>query len=307
MKILILGGSGHVSGAVARAALTKGHEVWAVTRGQRPLPDGAKPLLADRHNHAAMEKAIAGQDTLWDLAVDCICFDVPDIRQDMELLRRCAKQLVFVSSDFVYDPARRQFPQPEESDFWETVVDYGRKKRRCEEELINGDTGDMAWTIVRPCHIYGPTSELGCLPLHGRDPKLIQKLRDGKPLELVGGGHFLQQPVRVNDLAETILSVADNRNAFGRIFNVAGPDIIESRKYYEMIADVLGVELTVKEIPVSAYLSEHPEKAPFMCHRIYDLCAAKAAGLSLPSTPIEEGLRLHVEGLLADRSRNHEP
>ena len=31
----------------------------------------------------------------------------------------------------------------------------------------------MQWTILRPCHIYGPGSQLGCLPLHGRDPKLI--------------------------------------------------------------------------------------------------------------------------------------
>lgn len=298
MKLLVVGGSGHVSGAVVQTALEEGHDVWAVTRGRRPLPAGVNPVIADRHDPEAFEQAVAGQNTVWDLAVDCIGFDVPDIRQDITLFRQRAKQLVFVSSDFVYDPARRKFPQPEASDFWETSGDYGRKKRLCEEELIDGDTGDMAWTIVRPCHIYGPTSQLGCLPLHGRDPELIQKLRNGRPLELVGGGHFLQQPVRADDLAKTILSAAGNSNAVGRIFNVAGPDIIESRHYYQIIADVLGVELKVKEIPVDAYLAEHPEKAPFMCHRIYERYALKAAGLSMPSTPIEEGLRLHVDGLL---------
>lgn len=298
MKLLVVGGSGHVSGAQARAALAAGHDVWAVTRGRRPLPAGVTSVIADRHDPEAFKQAVAGQNTVWDLVVDCIGFDVPDIRQDITIFRQRAKQLVFVSTDFVYDPARRKFPQPEESDFWEISVDYGRKKRLCEEELINGDTGDMAWTVVRPCHIYGPTSQLGCLPLHGRDPELIQKLRNGSPLELVGGGRFLQQPVRAEDLAETILSAAGNRSAFNRIFNVAGPDIIESRHYYQIIADVLGVELKVKEIPVDAYLAEHPEKAPFMCHRIYDRCALNAAGLRVPSTPIEEGLRLHVEGLL---------
>ena len=35
MKLLIIGGSGLISGHIARMALQAGHEVWAVTRGQR--------------------------------------------------------------------------------------------------------------------------------------------------------------------------------------------------------------------------------------------------------------------------------
>jgi len=37
MKLLIIGGSGHVSGAVVRAALGKDYEVWTITRGKRVL------------------------------------------------------------------------------------------------------------------------------------------------------------------------------------------------------------------------------------------------------------------------------
>ena len=302
MNILIIGGSGHVSGAVARAALAQNHDVWAITRGKRPVADGVRSLVADRHDDAAMEAVVAGQDMLWDLAIDCICFDLPDIQQDLRLLRQRAKQFVFVSTDFVYDPARRRFPQPADTEFFvagdEGSTSYGAKKRLCEEELMNGDTGDMAWTIVRPCHIYGPTSELGCLPLHGRDPDLIPKLRAGEPIQLVGGGHFLQQPILAGDLAEMIVSVAGNRNAGGKAFNTAGPDVIESWQYYQIIADTLGVGLTIEEVSVSDYRAETPGKAPFLCHRIYDLGPIAASGLSVPSTSIEEGLRLHVTGLL---------
>lgn len=45
MKILTLGGSGFVSGTLARLALAQGHQVWTVTRGQRPLPAGVKGLI----------------------------------------------------------------------------------------------------------------------------------------------------------------------------------------------------------------------------------------------------------------------
>ena len=180
MNILIIGGSGHVSGAVARTALAGGHAVWTVTRGKRPLPEGVTSLIAERHDDEAMEAVVTGQEMEWDLVVDCICFDPPDIRQDIELFCDRAVQFVFVSTDFVYDPFHRRFPQPEETDHFVTPEDgsppYGWKKRLCELELIEGDTRGLNWTIVRPGHIYGPTSELGCLPLHGRDPKLIESL-----------------------------------------------------------------------------------------------------------------------------------
>lgn len=301
MDILVIGGSGHVSGAVVRAAQAKGHQVWTITRGQRPVPAGVTSLIADRHQPGAMEAAVAGPGRVWDLVVDCICYDLPALRQDLELFRQRARQFVLISTDFVYHPAHRRFPQPEEASHWASaeITPYGYKKRLCEQELINSDTGEMVWTILRPCHIYGPTSELGCLPLHGRDPQLITKLRAGQPLQLVGGGHFLQQPILADDLAQTVVSIAGNRDVCGKIFNTAGPEVIESRQYYQLIAGILDVGLTVEEVPVSSYLAEHPEAAPFLCHRVYDLSQLAASGLSVPSTPVAEGLRQHVEGLLA--------
>ena len=58
-------------------------------------------------------------------------------------------------------------------------------------------------------------------------------------------------------------------------------------------------ELEIEEIPVSQHLAEHPETAVFICHRFYDLNKLKASSAAVPSTPIEQGLREHVENLLA--------
>ncbi len=307
MNILVIGGSGHVSGAVARAAQAKGYQVWTITRGLRPPAPGAHSLIAERHDLKAMKEVVERQNMTWDLVIDCICYEQPDMLQDIELFRNRTRQFVFVSTDFVYDPDLRRFPQPEVAEHYvsgeEGSLSYGGKKRLCELELINSDTGGMDWTILRPCHIYGPTSQLGCLPLHGRDPELINKLRNGKPLQLVGGGHFLQQPIFADDLAETIVSIAGNKEACGNIFNMAGPDIIESRQYYQIIADILKVSLTIEEIPVTTYLAENPESKPFMCHRIYDLSRLRSAGLAVPSTSIANGLRLHVEGLIKQQEQ----
>ena len=175
---------------------------------------------------------------------------------------------------------RRKFPQGEISEHY-MKSGYGGMKRLCELALAQGDTGSMAWTVVRPCHIYGPGSQLGCLPAHGRDPNLIARLRAGETLTLVGGGYFLQQPIHAADLADVILEMAGNPATHGEIFCAAGPDVIESRSYYQIVADILGVQLTVDELSVSGYLAQFPESAPFLCHRIYDLAHLSRAGVAV--------------------------
>lgn len=300
-NVLILGGSGFLSGTVAARAIGQGHRVWTLTRGQRPLPAGVTGLVADRHDAAAFTRAVAGAGTAWDLVIDCIAFGPDDIRQDIAVFRSLARHLVFVSTDFVYDPAGRRFPQGEESDRYLTNG-YGGGKRAGELALLDGDLGHRlgapAWTIVRPGHIYGPGSRLGCLPLHSRDPQLLDRLRAGEPLRLVGGGHFLQQPVLARDLADLLLSFHGNPRTYGQVFCVAGPEIVESREYYRIVADLLDVGLTIEEVPVGDHLAAHPEATPFLCHRIYDLAKLRASGAAVPRTPLVTGLGEQIASLL---------
>ena len=297
LNILLIGGSGFVSGTLARTALAAGHKVWTVTRGQRPLPDGVTPVVADWRDRAAFQQAIAQLPVQWDLVVDCIGYGVEDAQQDIAVFRDRARHFVFISTDFVYDPAQRRFPQPEESDHY-LADGYGGQKRQCELAFLNGDTGPMAWTIVRPCHIYGPGSLLGCLPLHSRDAQLLTTLKAGQPLRLLGGGYFLQQPIFAQDLAQTILSCVGNPNCHSQIYLTAGPDLIESREYYRIIAEILGVNLQVEEVPVDEFLAANPDRLSFACHRIYDLSKLRQHGLHVPARPISEGLRQQVTSLL---------
>jgi nucleoside-diphosphate-sugar epimerase len=297
LKILLIGGSGFVSGTLAQKALAAGHDLWAVTRGQRALANGVQSITVDRSDRAAFARAIQAEGTDWDLVVDCIGYSADDATQDLTIFRDRARHLVFISTDFVYDPARRIFPQQEHTDHY-LLDGYGGKKRQAELIFVEGDIGPMQWTIVRPCHIYGPGSLLGCLPEHGRDAQLLERIHRGEALRLVGGGHFLQQPIFAADLVDTILSCADNPSAHGGIFNVAGPDIVESRRYYEIIGEILGKQVEIEEIPVADYRAAHPDRVSFLCHRIYDLSGLERSGLAVPSTRLEAGLRAHVESLL---------
>lgn len=299
MKILIIGGSGFVSGTLSKVALAAGNDVTIVTRGKKTAPAGVKNILADRTVPGQLEAALANAGN-FDLIADCIGFKAQDAQQDtFALATRCAR-LAFISTDFVYDPAFRQFPQPETNTHFLTDDSYGANKRRCEEVFLDAklNKGFSHWTIFRPCHIYGPGSKLGCLPLHGRDPGLISKIRNGETINLIAAGSLLQQPIFAEDLANIILSCIDSPASQGEIFNTSGPEIAESVTYYQIIADILGCQLKVGDIPLAQYKAEHPENISFLCHRIYDLAKLKQFGLFFPKTKLADGLRKHVDSLI---------
>ncbi|MBN1542903.1 NAD-dependent epimerase/dehydratase family protein [candidate division KSB1 bacterium] len=297
--LLVIGGSGFLSGTLAQVALAQGHRVWVVTRGIRPVPPGAIPLTIDRLDRESFSRLIAEQQVYWDAVIDCIGYEPEDAIQDIEVFSTLAGHLIFVSTDFVYDPAARRFPQNEDGAAY-LSSGYGGKKRRCEELFIE-TASSLAWSVLRPGHIYGPGSALGCLPEHSRDENLIAHLRGRKPLRLVGGGHFLQQPIYAPDLSQLILSLVGNERCFRQVFCAAGPDVIESRRYYEIIGDILGLPVHIEETPVQAALQAHPEWLPFLCHRFYDLRKLRGACVEMPATPIEIGLAEQVHSLLNRR------
>ena len=296
-KLLVIGGSGFVSGTLARTAIRLGYEVWVLTRGIKPLPEGVIPLVADRKSPDAFRHAVSAAGIHWDIVVDCIGFEVEDMRQDLAIFPAVAGHFVFISTDFVFDPFMRRFPQPFDNPATLTDETYGGKKRRCELELLKANTGTMQWTVFRPCHIYGPGSNAGCLPDALRVPGLLPMMKAGQPLKLVGGGHFLQQPIFAPDLASLILSVHGNPMAHRKIYCSVGPDIVESVAYYRIIADELGVDLNIEELPVGAALTEKPDWRFYLCHRIYDLAPLRLDGLKVPNTPLRDGLRQHVRWL----------
>ena len=306
---LILGGSGGLSGRLATMAQTE-YDVWVLTRGKRPLPDGVHPLTADRNDPAAFLHALLGMDYQehqphWDVVFDCICMNELHARQDLEVLSQFTDRLVVISTDSVYDPAHKQTPQTEEGSFIEEngspeECSYAGNKRRMEHVFLDSFTqhpATLRTTIFRPGHIYGPGFLLGCFPEHSRQESLPELIARGEALNLVGGGIYLTQPIFVDDLAQAMLACVDCPDTFNQIFCIGGPKAVENRHYYEIIGELLGTEVHFCEIPLTGYVEAHPEYAGHLCHRIYDLSKLKKAGVPLPSTSLEEGLRKHLQSV----------
>jgi nucleoside-diphosphate-sugar epimerase len=320
---LIIGGSGFVSGAMARAALARGDRTYALTRGLRAGGgvDGVIPITADRNDAVGLARAMGSREVpgFFDVVVDCIAFSQEHARQDLELFfpgasgrgesTARAGHLVVLSSDFVCSPIDRPVFIDETFDRFDTAP-YGAGKRAMEVELLGaaGARG-LPITVLRPCHIYGPGSLLGCLPLHGRDPQLLERIGRGEALRLLGGGHFLQHPIFVEDLVTLAFACAGaggdpakgtgelRRTTWGELYFAAGPDIVESRRFYQIICEILGVPVRIEEASIEGYVKEYPDNRAFCCHRLYRLDKLKRDGLPVPATGLRQGLERHVRAL----------
>ena len=152
-RVLILGGSGWLSGRVARRWLDRGAAVTCLVRGTRPVPDGATLVLGDRDDPRVYDEL---SDRDWDEAVD-VSSRSRHVRQAVEALGPLVGHWTYVSSMSVYaddtttgaDEHARLLAPAEEGD----ESDYGREKAAAEAAVRS--LGGRA-LIVRPGLIVGP-------------------------------------------------------------------------------------------------------------------------------------------------------
>lgn len=268
MNVLVIGGSGFLSAAVVRQLREGGHDVTIFTRGQRPAPEGVTVLTGDRRDYPAFAQQFAGRE--YDAVVDCICYELEDAEADLRAFAGTGAHLVMISTDFVYG-RERSLPMDEQTPR-NALNTYGRKKVFCEDAFFAAcRERQLATTILRPPHIMGPGGQLGSGSLQGRDPMLLDRLRQGVPVVLLEGGTLLLQPVLNEDIARACVAVLDRPETFGQAYNCAGPEVVTTRQYYELIARALGVELAVRSLPAAAYVAASSEKEPFAYHRTYDM------------------------------------
>lgn len=300
-KALIIGGSGGLSSVVAKMAMNE-YDVWAVTRGIRKLPEGVHTILADRNNYDEFAKAILSAGMNFDVVFDCICMNAKHAKDDIDILSKVTNRLVVISTDSVYHPLYKKTPQSEDGVFIEeegdmASVSYGCNKRRMELVFLSdmeSKTPRLMTTIFRPGHIYGPGFALGCFPENNRQMELPELILRGETMRLVGMGTYIIQPIFVDDLAKTMIDCVDNEKTYNNIYCIGGPDAVENKRYYEIIGEALGTSVDIDEIPVKGYLDRHPEFSGHLCHRIYDLSKLRETDVSLPSTKLEDGIRIHL-------------
>ena len=108
MRVLIAGGTEFISLHLLQSLRRDGHEVVVLNRGRNPgrLPAGVRTIVADRLDHAALGKALAGERV--DALVDVTYAPTTgaDVDAMLDALAGRVGHALFVSTGRVYDHAR---------------------------------------------------------------------------------------------------------------------------------------------------------------------------------------------------------
>lgn len=268
MKMLIIGGTGFISGAVVRALSAQGHELTVFHRGKTDgeLPNSVSHLLGDRQHlsdFAAEFRRIAP-----DVVVDTVPMSERDAQLVMETFKGIAGRVVALSSGDVYHgfglltgfesgpieplplsedaPLRRQFylyrgSLPGRDDYEKILV----------ERVVMGDP-DLPGTILRLPMVYGPGDR------QRRWHAYLKRMDDRRPAIILDEGMAQWRGSRgyVDSVAEAVAQAAGDERAAGQIYNVADPDTPAEAEWVRLIGRIAGWQGEIVSMP-SERLPEH--------------------------------------------------
>ncbi|HSV73159.1 MAG TPA: NAD-dependent epimerase/dehydratase family protein [Chthonomonadales bacterium] len=305
MKVLIIGGTGLISTAIARQLLARGDEVTLYNRGRTPsrVPTGALTIRGDRHDRQRFGEQIRDLPEL-DAVIDMICYRPDDAQQDLDVFAGRARQLVFCSTVDVYSRPASRYPYREDETFG-PLSEYAAGKVACERLFAEAHTrGDLPVTILRPAHTYG---EGGAI-IHslGWSTRYIDRMRKGRPIIVHGDGQSLWVSCHVEDVARAFVGALGNERALGRAYHVTGDEWRTWNRYHEQVAEALGVPLPeLVHIPTDLLVRAAPREAGicgpnFQYTTIFDTAAARADLGFRATVPWVEGVRRTVEWLDAN-------
>jgi nucleoside-diphosphate-sugar epimerase len=246
MRVVIIGGSGHVGTYLVPRLVEAGFEVVNITRGQREAyqPHAAwkqvQQVVLDREaEDAAGTFGQKIRDLKPDVVIDMICFTESSARQIVEALRGQVIQFLHCGTVWVHGPSV-EVPTTETQPR-RPFGDYGIQKAAIEAYLLHeARHNGFPVTILHPGHIVGP----GWIPLNPAgnfNPQVYGQLARGEELALPHLGMETLHHVHADDVAQSFMqALAHWRNSVGENFHVVSGAAVTLRGYAEAVASWFG-------------------------------------------------------------------
>jgi len=253
MNVILIGGSGNLSADCARELLLQGHHVAAVTRGNRPVPEGVLQVTADRSDAQQLSAAISRVNP--DVAIDFLGFTEDDAAMDLKVFAGEVGQLIYISSATVYRKPHSCLPITERHPLGNPFSEYARRKQSCEELLLRQSSVPV--TIVRPSHTFSKKWVPNCV--RSRGYTFVDRLERGLPVFVPGNGSSPWTLTASSDFATGLCGLVGRENAFGEVFHITSDEHPSWKEIYLMAAEAAGAESPdIEEIPVDFICENAP-------------------------------------------------
>ncbi len=258
-RVVVLGGSGFIAGAMLRRFEADGIPTLALGR---PGLDLLAPGAAD-----SLAAALRAEDTLVFASAKAPCKDLAMLRENLvmaeavcsALQKRPVAHVLYLSSDAVY----KDSPGPlTEASCAEPGALHGVMHLAREVALRQAHPGPLA--LLRSTLVYGYDD-----PHNGYGPNRFRRLAAaGKEIVLFGEGEERRDHVDVDDVAELARLIVVHRSA--GIANAASGEVASFRELAEHAAAAFEPRVAVKGSPRSGPM-------PHDGYRPFDNSAVRAA------------------------------
>lgn len=258
MRVLFIGGTGFISTAVSRLAVSQGIDLYLLNRGNRGIGiDGVQSLVADVRDESATRKTLG--DLHFDAVVDWVAYTQDDVERDLALFRGRTDQFVFISSASAYQKPPADYLITESTPLYNPYWEYSQNKIACEMRLMQAYRDDgFPVTIVRPSLTYDPNFPIalggwGCYTV-------AHRIKRGKPIIIHGDGSSLWVVTHAEDFARGFVGLLGNMRALGQAFHITTDEVLTWDQIYLEIAGALGVEASVVHIASEFIAKVAPDK-----------------------------------------------
>jgi nucleoside-diphosphate-sugar epimerase len=249
-RIVVIGATGHVGTYLVPRLVRAGHEVVALSRGERepyvPAPEwrAVQRVTADREAEDAagvFGERIAALAP--DAVVDMLCFTPESAGQLLDALRPTRPLLLHCGTIWVHGPVARV---PVTEDEPRTAYgEYGTGKARAEAYLLR--QRDVPVVIVHPGHICGPGWPV-ITPAGNLDADVWRRLAAGEPLPLPDLGLGVLHHVHADDVAQAFERALTRPQAIGASFHAVSEQAMMLRGLAEAVAGWFGREANIEYV-----------------------------------------------------------
>lgn len=271
MKLLVIGGTGVLSGALVNEAIRNKCEVTIVIRGTKKsvVPQGVSVIQADYRNRPIMETAL--NDKHYDAVIDFICYNKEQIAYSIDLLHTVADQYIFISTTCVYDTSVPGI-KTEESKKVLPDWNYSVNKWACECFLREkAKELNFNYSIIRPCVTYDDTRiPYGVMPPYGYHWTMCARILAGKPIIRWDNGTTRWNMMRVEDFAVGVVGIIGNRQAYNEAYNLSGDNAYEWNEVISIVEEYLGKKAVICDMTSSEYKSFYPKRSGEIAGRSLD-------------------------------------
>ncbi len=255
MRVVIIGGTGHIGTYLVPRLVEAGHEVISVSRQiHTPYKTHAawKSVRQVKVERTDAEKTGSFGNLILDLepaaVIDLICFSLDSARQLVRALSGQVQHFLHCGTIWVHGkslvvPTTENQPRT-------PFGEYGINKAAVEAYLLEETkrTGFPA-AVLHPGHLVGS----GWTPLNPEgnfNPRVFAKLAKGEEVLLPNMGMETLHHVHADDVAQAfMLALANWSDAVGESFHIVSPTALTLRAYAEAMAAWFGQPIRLSFAP----------------------------------------------------------